>query len=425
MSDVADAAQQPGAWLRDSALLPVWAAARVRLESNGVQPLGAVTVAGLDRDARHAVAGLLGRPVPRERTRIDLAALDTTLRERSGVGGLVAVLECLAGPVRNRAAERSARAAGREAPYIQARAWLADRPEIAARGWVEEWLSGVRRSGILSRLPSERLAGDTLARALDLAAMMIVDDEPAVVSRTELAARSTGDAHGLDDGSVLAQLVLRALAVAAEETPPATVAARRALWERYGVNADLVSSTCLVLGMRAEGDSPMAGRLRLAADAGDPVHLTAWDLARSTGEAWPGTWVLVCENPRVLEAVAQARGGSVAMVCTSGMPGLVALEVLRRLAASGAELAYHGDFDWPGVAIANRLLGLVGVCPWQMSAEDYGSAARPDGPPLQGPPVLPLWDLELGVAMTRTGVAVHEEAVLNDLLDRLPTPCQG
>lgn len=422
MSDVADVAQQPGAWLQDSALVPVWVAARGRLESNGVQPYGAVTVAGLDRDARHAVAGLLGRPVPRERTRIDLAALDVTLRERSGVGGLVAVLECLAGPVRNRAAERSSRAAGREAPYIQARAWLADRTDIATGGWVEEWLSGVRRSGVLSRLPSGQLAGETLVRALDLAAAMIGDEEPAAVSRTELAARSTGDAHGLDDGSVLAQLVLRALAVATEATPPATVAARRALWERHGVNADLVSSTCLVLGVRTQGASPMARRLRLAADAGDPVHLTAWDLARSTGEAWPGTWVLVCENPRVLEAVAQARGGAVAMVCTSGMPGLVALEVLRRLATSGAELAYHGDFDWPGVAIANRLVGLVGVYPWQMNAEDYTAAARPDGPALQGRPVLPVWDLGLGAVMTRKGVAVHEEAVLNDLLDRLPSP---
>lgn len=413
--------QRLGAWLRDAALVPVWETARERLERNGVQPHGSVTVAGLDREARHAVAGLLGRPVPRERTRVDLAALDVVLRERSGIGGLVAVLECLAGPVRNRAAERSARAAGREAPYILARDWLADRPELAALGWVEEWLSAVRGSGSLSRL-TEEVAGDTVIRALGVAAALIVENESSVVSRTELAARSTGDAHALDDGSVLAQLVLRALAIAAEEMPPVTVTARRRLWERYGVNADLVSSTCLVLGLRAQGDGPLGQRLVVAAEAGDPVHLTAWDLARSSGDSWVGSWVLVCENPRVLEAVAQARGGAVAMVCTSGMPGLVVLEVLRRLADSGAELAYHGDFDWPGVAIANRLTTLVGVRPWQMTADDYAAAARSDGPTLLGPPVQTTWDLELGAVMTRMGVAVHEEAVLNEILARLPGP---
>jgi uncharacterized protein (TIGR02679 family) len=220
----------------------------------------------------------------------------------------------------------------------------------------------------------------------------------------------------------MAQLVLRALAIAAAEPNPTTVAQRRALWERFGVNADLVSSTCLVLGVQTRGESPLARRLRLAADAGDPTHLTAWDLARSMGESWASRWVLVCENPRVLEAVAQVRGGTVPIVCTSGMPGLVALDVLRRLSSGGAELAYHGDFDWPGVAIANRLITLVGVRPWQMSAEDYAAAARVDGPRLQGPSVVPNWDLELGAAMAATGVAVHEEAVLNHLLARLPSP---
>jgi Protein of unknown function C-terminus (DUF2399) len=42
----------------------------------------------------------------------------------------------------------------------------------------------------------------------------------------------------------------------------------------------------------------------------------------------------------------------------------------------GAELWYHGDFDWPGVAIAVDVITRYGGRPWRMSASDYLSAAR-------------------------------------------------
>ena len=100
-------------------------------------------------------------------------------------------------------------------------------------------------------------------------------------------------------------------------------------------------------------------RLSVAAEVGDPVHITPWDLARSELVVAAGLVVLVCENPAVLEAAAQSCGGSVAVVCTSGMPSLVAMDLLRRLAGAGALLRYHGDFDWPGIAIANRLVAMV------------------------------------------------------------------
>jgi uncharacterized protein (TIGR02679 family) len=185
------------------------------------------------------------------------------------------------------------------------------------------------------------------------------------------------------------------------------------LWERFGVRVDLVSTTCLTLGLRAAG--AVAPRLDLAADAGDPVHLTPWDLRRCVLD--PPTSVLVCENPRVLEAVAERFGGRVAVVCTSGQPALVVLDVLRGLA--GAQLRFHGDFDWPGIAIANRLVAEAGVVPWHMAADDYIGALGQARLPLVGAPAEPVWDPELGAAMRHHGVAVHEEAVLGDLLAAL------
>jgi uncharacterized protein (TIGR02679 family) len=95
------------------------------------------------------------------------------------------------------------------------------------------------------------------------------------------------------------------------------------------------------------------------------------------------------------------------------------LDVLHALA--GARLRYHGDFDWPGITIANRLVMEVGVVPWRMGADQYLAALHGPRLPLLGTPIEPVWDPELGAAMRHHGVAVHEEAVLEDLLAALAT----
>jgi uncharacterized protein (TIGR02679 family) len=274
------------------------------------------------------------------------------------------------------------------------------------------WLARLRRAGLLTRIPD---TPRVVITAVDVA-FACVSGRAAGTSRAELAARLVGNAHALDDGTPLAQLVLRALATAGEVEVPVGVGARRALWERYGVSVDSVSATCLTLGLRPVADSARERRLCAAADAGDPVHLTHRDVRRTALTLARDSSVLVCENPRVLEAFAEHHGGDVAVVCVAGEPNLVALDVLAALRSGGAHLFYHGDFDWPGVAIANRLVATVGGEPWLMSVADYRQAARADGPPLAGAPVEPSWDPALRAAMEKLGVAVHEEAVLDALL---------
>jgi hypothetical protein len=58
----------------------------------------------------------------------------------------------------------------------------------------------------------------------------------------------------------------------------------------------------------------------------------------------------------VLEAAIDT-GFRHAVVCTLGRPAVVVTALLEQLSAAGAELRYHGDFDWPGVTIANLLIG--------------------------------------------------------------------
>lgn len=240
-------------------------------------------------------------------------------------------------------------------------------------------------------------------------------------SRVELAARILGNAHVLDTDRLLPRIVLRGLAAASGTAPPQTAPEAARLWSMFGVEPDLLSRTCLVLGVLGPGH--VGKRLRLAAESGDPVHLTEWDLRRLPAlDAALERDIVVCENPRVLEAIAESGADGRAVVCTSGEPNFVVAGVLGRLHGAGARLRYHGDFDWPGIAIANRLRHSFGVEPWLMGAEDYVQAVRSDGQALGSPAVEPTWDADLGAAMRLHNRAVHEESMLPQILRRLGLP---
>ena len=109
-------------------------------------------------------------------------------------------------------------------------------------------------------------------------------------------------------------------------------------------------------------------------------------------------------------------------VCTMGNPTVVVTSLLERLAGQGAVLHYRGDFDWAGVAIANRIISAYGARPWRMEAADYEAALAGAGalvaelPLLDGLPTDAVWDQSLTEAMVRHGRAVHEELMLEILV---------
>jgi uncharacterized protein (TIGR02679 family) len=399
----------PG-WVADPALSGFWAKVAVRLESTGLTPRGRIVVEVASREERHALGALLGRTLIRDRVQVDLAALDARLAERSPLPGLVEVASAQAGkPLCDRAAERAGRAARREEPLLLARG-------LVNGHWVDDWVGGLRRTGLLTGRPD---AADTVHAAAAVLRALQQPSPVAARSRTDLAAQLLGDAHALDEGRVLTQVVLRGLAAAAGVPVPATAAERRDLWQRHGVHGDLVSATCLVLGLRPQARDPVSTRLLEAAGTATPLHLTAWDLRDWTPGSVEPRGVLVCENPRVLEAVAAEHAQDVAVVCTSGEPNTVVTGVLDRLVSARCRLRYHGDFDWPGVAIANRLVARHGVRPWLMGAADYEAGLHRRALRLGEIAVEPVWDAELGAVMRAHGVAVHEEAVLEQLLQAL------
>lgn len=414
-------------WIADPVLRPTWERIRARFERAGLEAQGAVVVPLATREERHAVGALLGRSVTSASARIDLADLEARLRARSGVGGLQAVLtEYFGTPPQDRPAARAERDESRERPLAMA-------AELVRTPWAGEWIAGLRRTGLLTRITSvgtaEKVVRDAAVLFVELGGR---SERPGPAdragpgqglgtqSRVELGARLLGDAHALDRDRVLHRVVLRGLAAASATALPEGARECEDLWARFGVEPDLLSRTCLVWRLRIDGAGPLSQRLGAAADVGDPVHITERDLRRTDSfTVARGFRLLVCENPGVLEALADQGVEGWGAVCTAGEPNLVVDRVLVSLAAAGAALLYHGDFDWPGVAITNRAVDRYGVHPWRMDADDYARAVRADGPELRGAEVEARWDPELGAAMRRHGRAVHEESVLTDLLDAL------
>jgi uncharacterized protein (TIGR02679 family) len=101
----------------------------------------------------------------------------------------------------------------------------------------------------------------------------------------------------------------------------------------------------------------------------------------------------------------------------SGNPAAAGMTLLER-----AAVLYHGDFDWPGIAIARRIFDR-GAGPWRFGRIDYLDAAgrlpADNRLGLSGRVQPTPWDEGLSAAMTAADVAVHEELTVDVLLSDL------
>lgn len=389
-----------------------WLVARARQRMERGQPLDAtVTLSGATAAQRAAVQRLLGKPPrPGSALSVSLPAVDEVVR-RSGAcpDGLAAAVVALTGDV----VDRTAAADERERAWREALAPVADvvtdRPKLA------EWFAGIQRTGVVRRLAGTPEAARPLLA--DLAA--VLRDLPASgVPLGTFAARVCRGAHALDDDRPLATLALgaaRALSGMAEGNGSHW---RRQVWASVGVLCDDVSSTVLTLGLPGDATSATGRALASWQEVGQPVVLTLRQLVRDP-PVLSARRVFVCENPVVVSAAADRLGAHCALlVCTSGQPGVAAVHLLRQLADAGAELYYHGDFDWGGVRIGNTVFERLPVKPWRFESADYRAVAE-HGQPLSGTPVAARWDRGLAAEMRAAQVAVEEEHVLDDLLDDL------
>jgi uncharacterized protein (TIGR02679 family) len=386
--------------------------ARRSLERSGGDLSGSVSLSHPDDAERKAIIGITGqyRHARANRIGVRLADLDRAVHESTG-RGLPELLAELGGPLRDRPAERSVLAGARDAAIQAAQTSSL----FISYAWYRDWLAELGRDGTLTKLinTGEQARLGQAVRVLEYLAGR--QDTPVLLPT--LAADVTGDTKALNHGTLLSTLVLRALAVKAEMGRPRTAGERRELWEAGDVVVDDLASRVLVLNLPAEGVG-LAEWLAGAARHGIPFYVTLHQLM-----TFPltirGAVVYVCENPAVLRhATAELGAESAPLLCTEGRPSAAFHQLADAVVGGGGELRYHGDFDWPGLAIASAVMRRHGAKPWRLSARDYlaGMRHHAEHVLLSGTPQPTPWDPELSKAMVATGRVLFEESVANDLI---------
>lgn len=390
-----------------------------RGELGDVFTLGRLTVA-----ERRALEGLLGRASRvADSMRVALPELDEALQRAGLAPSLKGALELLDGAILDLKAQRLA----------------------LERAW-DRVLTGVEEPRLKALLadPAGAALLKRLSRSDPEAAQPLLAQVQRILTRlpehgiplAQLAAEALGNSHALDAGSPIATLVLRVRALGEkndedDERP-------REQWARVGVTVNELASPALCLNLpvrqlrdtRMERGDPPLGEppVRYVAARGEPVHLSLRRLLRD-----PPDWavqerdVFVCENPNIVAIAADRLGSACApLVCTDGMPSAAQRALISQLATSGARLHYHGDFDWPGLRIANFVHRFFGAQSWRLGADDYLMASHGGGSPLNlHGRVEARWDTRLAAAMADRGLAIHEEAVAEPLLRDLQLPGGG
>ncbi len=379
-----------------------------------------VDLSALGDSETAAMADFLGWPTHKTGTAtVSLPRIDALLRASGLSAGLAACLTAAGGPLNDEAARRRAGKAAREAASDQLWAEATAHPALARHPPLKAWLADEQRTGRLTAsLPARRqVLSDVLA------VLAALPDPGTGLAR--LASRILGHAHALDDGPVQAA-ILRALAWLDDQ--PGVLggsARRRMLWASAGVALDTVSSTVLVLGLTLPGNGPVAATLAVNSAAGLPARVTLGQVrhyldAERSPAANTSARVFVCENPTVAEAAADLLGARCApLVCIEGRPSVAANLLLKELQNTGSELRYHGDFDWPGLAIAAPIIA-IGAVPWRFGATDYHDGltlnSRLKRLPAPAGKVQTPWDRALAHTMLDHLMAVEEETVIDHLL---------
>ena len=387
---------------------------RVRrsLERTGGDLSGSVSLGQPGDAERRAIIAITGqyRDMRASRITVRLTDLDRAVRETTG-RGLRELLAEQDGPLRDRPAERRALADVRDTALRQAEASSLH----ASCGWYRDWLAAIAHDGSLTKLitAGEQARFGQAVRVLEYLGSR--SDGPVLLP--VLAAEVTGDTKALNHGTVLPTLVLRALAVKTGVARPGTAGERRDLWEANGVVVDDLASRVLVLNIPAEGQG-LAEWLAGAARLGVPFYVTLHQLMMLPLTI-RSPLVRVCENPAVLRrAAAELGAGSAPLLCTEGQPSAAFHQLAGAVVSGGGELRYHGDFDWPGLAIASSVMRRHGALPWRMGAGDYLAGLRADVEhvKLTGAPQPAPWDPELSQVMTAAGRVLFEETMADDLV---------
>ncbi|MCL6548786.1 MAG: TIGR02679 family protein [Alicyclobacillus sp.] len=437
-------------YLRQPGFDRLWPRVKDKLERMG-RVGGNVRLSHLTAAERAAIGGLLAKNLYGQADcTVSLRELDTALRQtRFGVPLETCLEGLFAGGLQSR----------REVREIEAAAWSAfcawARPQVPARlaGWVDQLEAGLGSGARAFRacFTEYQERGTSASWTAAARALTITVREDVTVTTVRLpilAARATGDAHGLDRSTVAGRLFFWGL-TALDEVAGAQVADRADGADRPdlaggeeeapvdGVDTDAVRGRYMRFGVVSDDISSVVWAVGIPGVAPWPTALTLWSLEQapevtsgvySAARAARAGRVYVVENPSIFGALvdaARSRPFPCPIVCPSGQPSLAAIRLFDDLVAAGATLHYSGDFDPAGLQIAAALAARYGdaLVFWRMRPADYLRVTHPGLPKMSAAErdrlrnvQLPADDTLLVAAMLQRGVKVFQEHLVDTLV---------
>lgn len=221
-----------------------------------------------------------------------------------------------------------------------------------------------------------------LVRTVGMALEMVVPDggetSGGSIMLAVLAARVSGDPHCFDRGTAAGQLLVSGLCRDAGVDIPSNAEELFALYLRYGIQMDEISSMVAVSGLHLERNGTLHPGLEGFLQAGEPFLLMQKNLDGVTRAYGAGSCVFVVENEMVFSHLCEQsrrlpEGGRPALLCTMGQPRKAAWQLLDLLTAENPAIFYAGDLDPEGMDIADRIWKRYpdAVHLWRMGPEDY------------------------------------------------------
>ncbi|THF73607.1 TIGR02679 domain-containing protein [Cohnella fermenti] len=268
-----------------------------------------------------------------------------------------------------------------------------------------------------------------------------------------LAARTAGDAHALDAGTVAGRMLI-AFMRSERGTAPGEAGTDEQGAEELETDEpedlnqeafeglDTGSDTLRLRELyRSFGilDDDLSSLIHFyLPETGKPALPVVWTLRQTEAEpALPRcSTIFVVENPAVFSSILDSmpddstdRDRQTALLCTSGPASAAAIRWIQRCMEGSDEecrLLYSGDFDVKGLVMGHTLYRLFpdSFTPWRFDAASYEAIAAqaPVGPPFDEVERSRLekmfvpWDTGLARSMLRTGYRIHQESLVSDLI---------
>lgn len=344
---------------------------------------GTITLHEVSEEERRAISGIIGKVFYEKDIRFSFAEFERGLqRTRYAPVDMKELLQAYFGEILSTNQERQEETQKKKREFLMrmSNGILKDMGnDSSAFLWIQDVISA-RKYGyqlLMREYGRDEMQAERLVWNISNALMSLFDGdgvEQAEIPLAVFAAEISGNPHYFDRGTTAGQLLMHALCQQENREFPQSAYQWRETLLCAGIVPDNVSSMVHAYGLRLLTKDGWHPAYDAYCRLKEPCVITMENLRGIISARVSEGRVYVVENEMVFSyLVNQAKTEDFTLLCTSGQPRSVALELVPFILAGGAEIYYSGDIDPDGIRIADRLWRKFGdgIRLWRMSPEDY------------------------------------------------------